>query len=61
MGTLEAGMASNAAEYLDLVKTELSFFRDYLNNVLERCGWPTLSSEQIDALLGGNIRSFLGL
>lgn len=54
-------VGSDAVAYLERVRVELGFFQNHLNSILKRCGWPTLSSEQIDGLLGGNIRSFLGL
>jgi predicted TIM-barrel fold metal-dependent hydrolase len=47
--------------YLENVRKELDFFRNQLNLILEGCGWPTLSTEQIDELLGENIRKFLRL
>ena len=50
----------DSAEYLERAGKELDFFRNQLNAVLRRCGWPALSAEQIDGLLGENIRRFLG-
>lgn len=47
--------------YLEIVRRELDFYRRQPNPSLDRCGWPTLEPQQIDGLLGQNIRRFLGL
>ena len=51
----------DAVAYLENVRKELDFYRNQLNPILDRCGWPTLSEEKIEGLLGGNIRKFLRL
>jgi predicted TIM-barrel fold metal-dependent hydrolase len=48
-------------EYLETVRQELDFYRNRLNPMLKGCGWPTLSTAQIEGLLGDNIRRFLNL
>ena len=47
--------------YLETVGQELDFYRNQLNPILQGCGWPTLSTEQIDGLLGENYQRFLDL
>jgi predicted TIM-barrel fold metal-dependent hydrolase len=54
-------VGADSAAYLESVRQELDFFRHQLNPILKRCGWPTLSAEQIDGILGGNCRRFLNL
>ena len=49
------------ATYLPRLARELDFYRERLNPLLEASGWPTLSAEQIDGILGDNFRRFLGL
>jgi predicted TIM-barrel fold metal-dependent hydrolase len=48
-GTDYVGEDINA--YLDSVRRELDFFRNQLNPILEGCGWPTLSAQEINGLL----------
>ena len=52
---------SDLEGYLIAVRRELEFYQQELNPVLKRCGWPTLSAVQIDALCRDNVRNFLRL
>lgn len=42
--------------YFKKVKKETSWIKKDLNMILRRSGWPTLSQEEIDGILGGNVK-----
>lgn len=47
------------ARYKAKVQSETSWLRNDLNGVLEGAGWPLLSGEEIDGLLGDNAKTLL--
>ena len=54
-------VGEDAAYYLKLVKQELAWCTSELNEILTRSGWPTLTEEEIEGMLGGNVARFLKL
>ncbi len=42
-------------------KTYINWVKTGLNEILEKCGWPTLTMEEIKQILGANASRFLGL
>ena len=42
--------------YFRKVKKETSWIRTDLNMILKRSGWPTLSQDEINGILGGNVK-----
>lgn len=54
-------VGTSVEEYKASVAKEVNFLRHELNPILERCGWPQLTEDEIEGLLAGNIRRFLAL
>ena len=46
--------------YVSKVEKETGWIRTELNKILDRSGWPTLSADEIDGILGKNSERFFG-
>jgi predicted TIM-barrel fold metal-dependent hydrolase len=54
-------IGTNLDEYAAQVVKEAHWCRTRLNQILEKAGWPTLTSAEIDGILGGNAKRLLDL
>ncbi|HIE28221.1 TPA: amidohydrolase [Candidatus Poribacteria bacterium] len=52
-------VGSDIRHYLQQLKDEVEYCRVEINKTLKRSGWPTLTEEEIDGMLGGNVARFL--
>jgi len=48
-------VGSDIRDYLRQLKNEVEYCRLEINKTLKRSGWPTLTEEEIDGILSGNI------
>ena len=46
--------------YIKKVKSETSWIRNGLNKILTKSGWPTLSNQEINGILGNNVKILMG-
>lgn len=54
-------VGTDTSVYLESVRSELEFFRNDLNPVLKKSGWPILTDDELDGVLCDNIRKFLDI
>jgi len=52
-------VGSDIRDYLRQLKNEVEYCRLEINKTLNKCGWPTLTEEEIDGILGGNVARLL--
>ena len=52
-------VGSDICHYLQQLKNEVEYCRVEINQTLKRSGWPTLTEEEIDGILGGNVARLL--
>jgi predicted TIM-barrel fold metal-dependent hydrolase len=47
---------NDPSKYFRKVKEETSWIKKDLNMICKRAGWPTLTQEEIDGILYGNVK-----
>jgi len=52
-------VGSNIQDYLQQLKHEVAYCRAEINKTLKKSGWPKLTEEEIDGILGGNVARLL--
>jgi len=47
--------------YIKFAEMGINYVQNDLNVILKRCGWPTLTQEEIEGILDKNVRKLLKL